>query len=253
MKDIAIDTLHLFVKSWHVFNKHFKSFFWVAVIFVGSFFACFIGLFLIGVIVEVLTANGQYLFYKANIFIVLIFVLIFSLWSVFYNAVIIKMVERASQNQPIKLLDIFIQARAVFIPLLIVSCLVVIKVLLWSLLFVIPGIIFGLFYAFSQFSVVVDGARGQKALRESCRLIRPNFGDFIFKYASMFVLSLSFYFLLRSSLSAVPIAGAVLSFVVQFFLSIYLTIFLYYVYRGYKDKKLSGDEAIQDSVITGSI
>jgi hypothetical protein len=248
MKDVFQDTLHLLRKSWLVFIKHFKSFFLIGGIFFCSYFVFLFGLALKGVMFgPALNIDSRFIFFLDLIVKIILFGG-FSLWSLFYNAVIIKMVAYASKDEVINLKVIFSQVKSFFVSFLLVFFLVFFKVLLWSLLFIIPGIIFSFFYAFSQFSFVLDCKEGKEALVASRRLVQLNFTDFIFKYMAIFILVSGIYIVVRLCSKLIPGAGIFLSFFVQLFLSMYLTIFIYQMYQDYKDKDLSEKGISQESI-----
>lgn len=249
MKEMFVDTGFLFKRSWLVFIRHFQSFSLAGIIFLGSFFVWLFCLSLVGMIlVSALGVNSRSWSLIEPV-VKMIFVLGFSLWGLFYNAVVIKLVACASSGESINLLDLFRQVKLIFASFLLVSCLVFVKVFLWSLLLIIPGIIFSCFYVFSQFGVVLEGKKGKEALIISRGLIQPNLGDFMFKYISMFVLVLGIYFVVRLCLGVVPLAGVIVSFFVHLFLSMYLTIFIYHLYLDYKHKDLAKDRTSLESVV----
>ena len=53
-----------------------------------------------------------------------------------------------------------------------IGIIVGIFVLLWSLLFIIPGIIFAVYYSFSKYALVFEGYKSRSALKRSKELIK---------------------------------------------------------------------------------
>ncbi|MDA3802623.1 MAG: hypothetical protein PF488_01855 [Patescibacteria group bacterium] len=62
-----------------------------------------------------------------------------------------------------------------FLPYLGVSVLTFILVLLWSLLLIIPGIIFSIFYTFATYIVICEDKKGMKAIKRSKELVKSYF------------------------------------------------------------------------------
>lgn len=66
------------------------------------------------------------------------------------------------------------KALRLFLPVFWLVIVFSFKIFLWSLLFVIPGIIAFIFYGATLFCFVADGKRGGKAIKMSVSLIKPN-------------------------------------------------------------------------------
>jgi hypothetical protein len=123
-----------------------------------------------------------------------------------------------------------------------ITVLVVFKVFLWSLLLIIPGMIFSVLYAFSSFAAVLDRKKGYEALVFSRKIIQPN----IFAYLPGIVLAgglfVGVFFLGDRGLAAVfgvralgdrgilPVIGEILFYFINIFASVYVFIFLYHLY-----------------------
>ena len=65
----------------------------------------------------------------------------------------------------------FVKGNTIVWSVFFVSLLVGIKVFLWTLLLIVPGIIFSVYYSLSSWSLVVEGKKGNEALRRSKELI----------------------------------------------------------------------------------
>jgi hypothetical protein len=82
-----------------------------------------------------------------------------------------------------KELDIFKATRKLFWPYLGLTVLTSIFILLWTLLLIIPGIIFSVFYSLACYVFFFEGKKGMAAIRRSTELVKnywwPVFGRFI--------------------------------------------------------------------------
>lgn len=118
------------------------------------------------------------------------------------------------------------------------SLLVGVLVLLWSLLLIIPGIIFGVFYGFAIYILVFENIGGMAAIKKSQQLVTgywwPVFGRTLFLVLGAllvsFVLSIPYIFF--------PEGGVlyyIYSFLHNVFWIVVAPIFLVFSYLMYKD------------------
>ena len=122
--------------------------------------------------------------------------------------------------------------------------------MLWSLLLVIPGIIFALFYSFAQMAVVLDDRKGMEALVFSRKIIQPFFWEFVGKslVAGMifFIVSAVFNVILcrifPSKTGWDPIWVSLLMNFINGFLSVFPLAFGYFLYQDLKER---GDEGVE--------
>src|SRR3989338_9487324 len=135
--------------------------------------ACFGGFIISGLAIALLgflpgiffTATGSK--YGSVITVTAIVILIIAAIAVFstlYSIGIIKIIQSAHRNEPRDLTAVFKESWAMVGPGIWVAALFTVKVILWLLLLIVPGIIFGLFYSFCSLCFVVDGKRGNEAL-----------------------------------------------------------------------------------------
>jgi len=80
------------------------------------------------------------------------------------------------------------------------SILTVVLILLWTLLLIIPGIIFSIFYSFAVYAFVFEGKKGMAAIRRSKELVK----NYWWPVAGR-VLAFSFLILLFSEVIAMPL------------------------------------------------
>jgi hypothetical protein len=134
-------------------------------------------------------------------------------------------------------LEIFKETKKIFWPYLGLTILTTIFVLLWTLLLIIPGIIYSIFYSFAVYAFFFEDKRGMAAIRRSISLVNnywwPVFGRFI--VASLIVWI--FTVLISIPLSFAPehsifvgIWSAVIQ-VISFLIGPIILIFSYQIYQ----------------------
>lgn len=107
-----------------------------------------------------------------------------------------------------------------------ISCIAAVFTLLWSFLFIIPGIIAAIRYSFAPWAYFFEGLKGSAAIERSKQLVAGNFGwvfmNYLFLFAGTMVLSF-----IGSKL------GSAISFIVQMasaFIGIFIFIFSGFMY-----------------------
>ena len=98
--------------------------------------------------------------------------LIIAIWI---SIILDKIVDALEEKQPLDLAVFQKQSLQLFSPIITVALLQFLTILGGCLLLIIPGIIFMVWYAFSQLSVVLDGQLGKNALHFSHNLVRGRF------------------------------------------------------------------------------
>lgn len=81
------------------------------------------------------------------------------------------------------------------LPVFLVSLLVSIIVFGGFFVFILPGFLFALFFAFAIFDVVIEDSRWTNALRASMSLVTHNFGDVFGRFLLLVVIQIGAYFL----------------------------------------------------------
>lgn len=71
--------------------------------------------------------------------------------------------------------EIFAETKSLFWPYFALAILSTILIVLWSLLLIIPGIIYSVFYSFAIFVFLFENKRGKKALNRSRELVKGYF------------------------------------------------------------------------------
>jgi hypothetical protein len=97
------------------------------------------------------------------------------LFFLLYLSAMIKTIQHADEGKLFGVMDAYRWAWGAFGSYLWVKILFVLKVALWSLLLVVPGIIFGIFYCLSGMAFVIDGKKGEAAFVHSRRIVQAHF------------------------------------------------------------------------------
>lgn len=109
----------------------------------------------------------------------------FLLWVVYYIA-LNRSIEQADEKNRIDLVSCLAAVKRHFIPCLWVQINYVVKILAWSVLFLIPGFFSACFYSFAGLAVLFDQKKGRDAFVASKQAIASQLN----KYFDMVVLSL---------------------------------------------------------------
>lgn len=106
----------------------------------------------------------------SNLLLLAVFVasLVLALWG---SIALIRAIAAANDNQPFGWKTIFSTSGVLIWPVLWTSFLVSIIVLGGTLLLIVPGIIFAIWYNFSLYAIIFENARGLNALRASKALV----------------------------------------------------------------------------------
>ncbi len=238
LKSVLDQSTHLFVKRWVVFARVVAVFiiplmllyrcFWDNELFTDAFIQRF-------------SLEAFYWMDNAAVLVTFLFFLI-------YLSAMIKTIQYADEGKPFGVMDAYRWAWGAFGSYLWVKILFVLKVALWSLLFVVPGIIFGIFYCLSGMAFVIDGKKGEDAFIYSRKIVRTNFAAcvgcvaFIVLFLSavcaavvvfldgLIVLArLKGHLLLANLIDAAEVLTILAS-------SVFLLVFVYYLYKELKSR-----------------
>jgi hypothetical protein len=92
------------------------------------------------------------------------------------DAALIYAIANCYLEKPISVGSAFARGGRIFIPLLLTWILTYLVVMLGFVLFIIPGIIFGLWFSLVSRVVVIEGISGTKAMSRSKQLMKGNMG-----------------------------------------------------------------------------
>lgn len=132
---------------------------------------------------------------------------------------------------------IFKETKEMFWPYFWISVLTTVFILLWTLLLIIPGIIFSVFYSFAAYAFFFEGKKGREAIRRSTQLVKgywwPVFGRFcvvgLAAWLVTVVVSIPMYFVPENSSSYYAWNG--LLQVVSFLIGPAVLLFTYTIYK----------------------
>lgn len=220
-----IDIGQLLKNSWDFYKENFWNYAGIVLIpIVLSFIALFI-LTLAGV--------GGILFWKFGAGFIFIFVAIVvylalvtvGLWG---GAALLYAV--CYKEEKLDVFESFKKSKYLILPYFWVALLVSVVVFAGFILFVIPGIIFVIWFQFAEYALVKENIRGTKALSKSRELVKgywwPIAGRLVVLGVIVFVLSFIFGF--------IPVIG---SFLATILLTPFTIIFSYLIYKNLTEIK----------------
>lgn len=193
-KMITID--ELVTGSIRLYKEHFKKFILMMLISLASYVPFYL-------IVEWLKVNTNII-----LGVVLIILLVLSVLVLIYFGVRSQIgMYFILKNPKMEIKELFISTKTLFWKFLGLSLLTGILIFLWTLLLIIPGIIFGVFYCFASYLLIFEDVKGLNAIKRSKALVTGYwwavFGRIMFVIlAAMlvsFVLSIPFVFLSKGS------------------------------------------------------
>ncbi|MCA9405258.1 MAG: hypothetical protein KC684_01880 [Candidatus Omnitrophica bacterium] len=135
-----------------------------------------------------------------------------------------------------------------FVDTLFVTVLYVLKTVMWSVLLIIPGLIYAAVHAFGMMSCAVDGYQRQDALSYSKKLIKPNIHTFLdmtlFLGILVWIGVFSFIKTLDVMMYSVHSLGYMwlakgfdmMGVAVVLGASVFVTVFYYYLYLQFKSR-----------------
>jgi len=184
---------YLFSQSWVIYKKKFWQLIGMSLLpglvgFVGGFLAAIIA------IVVGLTGNAK------AVYITLI--IVFGLLAIagFLFLVFLSVSASAAtyilvrdNEKDVSLKNAFMEGARYFWRFLIISLLLGIIIMLWTLLFIIPGIIFGLYYSFAAWVLINEQKEDMSALRRSKELVKKHWWAV---FGRLFILLLPIYLIM---------------------------------------------------------
>ena len=93
---------------------------------------------------------------------------------IFHVMVVQRAIILADHDKKTRVSTIYLGSVSIFDGYLRISFLVFFKILCWSLVLIIPGIISGLRYHFAGLALLADHKRGMEALKVSCKVMESN-------------------------------------------------------------------------------
>lgn len=145
--------------------------------------------------------------------------------------------ESMATHETKSIKEILMNSRKYFWSYIAVSILVFIFVMLWSILFIIPGIIFAIYYSFSIWSLIIGDNKPSKSIKRSRELVKDYWwavvGRFLFLgliyIIFIMITSIPYIFVGDESIAGM-IWGGFVNLVV-FILSPLALIYNYFIYK----------------------
>jgi len=179
----------------------------------------------------------------------LAFISILILLYVFYISTIGIYILLRDFSPDLKVKEAFKRARPYFWKFIIVNLFVGIFVLLWSLLFIIPGIIASVYYTFAIWTLIFEGYEGTSALKRSKELVKGYWWAIFGRY-----LAIGLIYLVISLILIIPFLfvregstlESILNLTIQIIDVVINVIFVIYSYLIYKDLvKIKGESQVE--------
>ena len=164
--------------------------------------------------------------------------------TMIFSIAIIKKIKACDEKKNLSAKEAYQASSVLLGPFCIVIFWVLVKVSLWSLLLIVPGIVFALFYSFAQIAFILDEQQGLSALVSSRKIIQPYFWEFVGKSfvagLIFFVVSGIFRLIIHrifpSKIGWDPITASILDNLVNGFLGIFPITFGYFLYKDLKER-----------------
>ncbi len=181
----------IFSETWALFKKNWVPF-------------CFI------VLIANLPLSILQLFAQKSLPVMIVYVLVSIILTCYWQITAIRAIDKADQGGVISPFAMYQESTKFFWPFCWVSLIVFVKVFLWMLLLIIPGIVFSIFYAFSAYALLLDGQKGNLALCHSRKVIQPYFWRFVGYNLLLGLIMIVIYFIFGFLLSVNPLIVAIL-------------------------------------------
>ena len=224
----------LLKKSWQIYKERIKTLIGISVIpmvvaLVFGFIATSSGVFL--AIISLVSKNP--LFLLSFIFVVVVLVVasvLIGLWGEL--ALIYAIKERA---QKIGIIESFKKVTNKIISSLWISVLVGAAVVIGFFLFVIPAIIFAVWFFAATYVLVAEGIRGTKALSKSKQLVKGNWLAVFWRLVVIVVLAIGVGYIAESFSKAIGISF--LANIITLFITPFPAIYSFLIYENLKELK----------------
>jgi len=163
-------SIQLIKESWELYRANFKTIFYI--ILVPLVFSIILFLFsLINI-----SSNNKTISLTLT-FIIIAFFLIQSLLTMLATIALIVSIR----NNITQVVQAYEKAVSLFLPYIWIIIFTGLIVLGGFIFFIIPGIIFAIWFMFSQYALLLEGKRGYEALKRSKELIKGRFFDVIYR------------------------------------------------------------------------
>lgn len=230
----------LFKESFFFFKKNFNDLLPLVLISLAIFFA-------FGIVLGIVGGGASFWVVLAKQKVsLLIAIICFSLltlmllaaifiFQMLAQATLVWAIKEADENRRIDFKkvwrEIFSRAKSV----IGVNILVTLAVTAGYILLIIPGLIFGIWFSFSIFFLLIKNKKGREALRESKRLVTGYFWPVALR---IIILTLAVS-VISLFLSFIPFIGALASMAISLFVLPFSNIYFYFIYKELNNLKRS--------------
>ena len=163
---------------------------------------------------------------------------------VLFQIVLFKTIEAADQGKKLGIAEGYWTAWSLSGQFLFTILLILIKAVLWTFVFIVPGFVFSLLYSLASIVYLFDGKKGMEALKESKRLIKLKWDQYLFNLlfvgAMVFIVYWISDLLLANTFgvnygdgefSMLAAIGEGLFYLFTIMLSLFPPVFIYYQYK----------------------
>jgi len=238
----------LLIESSGLFLKTFLKLLGATLSYFGCFVLSLIAILVVGVLSMFLLSLTGWVYTQVVLGIVIGILVIsaIAILSFMYMIGIIKIIQSENTDQNLTINEAFKESWVLLNPTAWIALLAGVKVILWSLLLIIPGVFFAIYYSFSLFSFLIDGKRGIEALVFSKSMVKANIGKFVGNLLTVNILGLVFYLIFKKIISltfGIPDKmhgnflaeiGGVIGIAISVFIQFYQYAFSYLLYEEIK-------------------
>lgn len=156
----------LILDSWSLYTKNWRKFLpFMVMLFLPTLILSALGT--ITLYLEMYLPSSSL---ASNILILIVFAasLVFAIWV---TVALAKTILDCLLAKPTQWKETFLGSSNLIWPVILASFLVGLSVIGGTLLFIIPGIIFAVWYSFTSYAVIFEGAQGLSAMRASKSLV----------------------------------------------------------------------------------
>ncbi len=160
---------------------------------------------------------------------------------------LMKRIDAGARQRDMSSFKAYQEAFALLGPYFLFCMRLFVKIFLWSLCFILPGVYFSMMYSLSPLAFTIDGKRGRDALDLSKKIMQLYARNVIGYTLIVFILMLLLFFFANIWLAGLfgvneegevrilPFIGEGLFVTVEVNLVIYMTAFMYFLYNDLKN------------------
>lgn len=165
-----ISAWDLIVKSWQLFSKNFTTLFKVI-----------LWLLVPTILLSLAPLLGENTTVVTITFFLMALTIVVSIWI---NIILIELLNKYYKNETADVEGLYKTSWSKFWPLVLVSVLVGLAVLGGTILFIIPGIIFAVWFSFANYFLILEDKRGIEALKASKKLVQGKWWSILWHWVA---------------------------------------------------------------------